>query len=540
MGCEIRRIIQFKEAVVYQSINILNQMDQDITTNCMYSWSTDSVCWTNWVNYNTYVKLAKNLESDFYLRILITDSLKSVSLNNLINNCYNISLDSTQTFLQDFCGDVNLFQPYNNLDCAIQLQQQMSDSIVCMFGIPVYYFKVVPEPSSIDYTFKEYVLYNVQSVKQIRLMIPDGQMPSSNPKLTEFDFDWQIDWETEISKSQFAKAFGDNAVPMARDFIYVPMMKRMWEVNSAYDPKEEGIMWQSSTWKLQLVKYNDATNVGNGGLDEFIDNLTSNTYESVFGEFERNEQERESGTTQISAPRFAATNLYNIFMEDSVRKQYTKEDAYILDKTYQHHSNVVARNIYKFRNENGCITYQKKICGDSGTLMFILETPGTLGGAIEKDIINFGETNVHIYYDNRNQFHLIFNELHHEIDQFSTYMVIIRWNKKTNVSEMNIYKYTHPEGVPVYRLRPDMYYFDYEHPVCELTGSYNNDMDIKKPMECQIHAYPVTLTNVKYYNVYMDIEESVKESIKYVTNHEACVINDLARPLDSGHGYAVR
>jgi hypothetical protein len=85
-----------------------------------------------------------------------------------------------------------------------------------------------------------------------------------------------------------------------------------------------------------------------------------------------------------------------------------------------------------------------------------------------------------------------------------------------------------------------MYYFDYEHPVCELTGSYNDDMDIKKPMECQIHAYPVTLTNVKYYNAYMDIEESVKESIKYVTNHEACVINDLARPLDSGHGYAVR
>lgn len=540
MGCEIRRIIQFKEAIVYQDIIIQNQLNQNITDNCMYSWSTDSVCWTNWVNYNTYKKLAKNLESDFYLRILISDSLKSVSLNGNISNCYNISLDSTQTFLQDFCGNANLFQPYNNLDCAIQLQQQMSDSIVCMFGIPVYYFKVIPEPSSKDYTFKEYVLYNVQSVKQIKLMIPDGTMPSSNPKLTEFDFDWQIDWETEISKSQFAKAFGDNVIPMARDFIYVPMMKRMWEVNSAYDPKEEGIMWQSSTWKLQLVKYNDATNVGNGDFDAFIDNLTSNTYESVFGEFERNEQERESGTTQVSSPRFAATNLYNIFMEDSIRKQYTKEDAYILDKTYQHRSNVVARNIYKFKNENGCITYQKRICGDSGTLMFILETPGTLGGAIEKDIINFGETNVHIYYDNRKRFHLIFNELHHEIDQFSTYMVIIRWNKRTNVSEMNIYKYTYPQDIPVYRLKPDMYYFDYEHPVCELTGSYNDDMDIKQPMECQIHAYPVMLTNIKYYNAYMDIEESVKESIKYVTNHDACVINDLARPLDSGHGYAVR
>ena len=35
------------------------------------------------------------------------------------------------------------------------------------------------------------------------------------------------------------------------------MMKRMWEVNSAYDEKNTGLMWRSTTWKLQLVKYND-------------------------------------------------------------------------------------------------------------------------------------------------------------------------------------------------------------------------------------------------------------------------------------------
>ena len=540
MSCPIRRIIQFKEAIVYQPFKIVNQLDQDITTNSMFSWSTDTVCWTNWVNYDTYIKLGKNIESDFYLRILINDSLKYISANNAITTCYNICLDTTQTFLQDFCSESNLFQPYNNLDCAIQLQQQLSDTVVCMFGLPVFYIKISPEPSSIDYTFKEYVLYNVQSIKQIKLIIPDGTMPSSNPKLTEFDFEWQTDWETEVSKTQFAKAFGDNVTPTTRDMIYIPLMKRMWEVNAAYDPKEDGLMWQSSTWKLQLLKYNDATNILPSDLDQFIDNLTSNTYDNVFGEFERNEQERESGTTQVSAPKFAATNLYNIFMEDSVRKQYTKNDAYILDKTYQHGSNVVARNIYKFKNENGCITYQKPICGDSGTLMFILETPGTLNGAIEKDIINFGEVNAYIYYDQRQQFHLIFNELHQMIDAYSTYMVILRWNRQTNVSEMNIYKYTHRGDVPVYKLRPEMYYFDFENPICEMTGSYNDDMIIKKPMECQIHAFPLQMTNIKYYNKYMEIEESIKESVKYVTNHEACVINDLARPLDNGHGYAVR
>ena len=32
------------------------------------------------------------------------------------------------------------------------------------------------------------------------------------------------------------------------------MMNRMWDVNAAYDEKNEGLMWRSTTWKLQLVK----------------------------------------------------------------------------------------------------------------------------------------------------------------------------------------------------------------------------------------------------------------------------------------------
>ena len=30
------------------------------------------------------------------------------------------------------------------------------------------------------------------------------------------------------------------------------------------------------------------------------------------------------------------------------------------------------------------------------------------------------------------------------------------------------------------------------------------------------------------------------ESVKYTTNHKNCVFNDLARPINSGHGYAVK
>lgn len=539
MSCGIKRILQLKEAIQYQPVKVFDT-NKDITTQCQYSWSTDSICWTNWTSYSNYETICKNIEGDFYLRILLFAGFDKLSLNGIFTNCYNICIDSSNTFLTDFCGNENLFQPYNNLDCALSLQQQLADSIVCMFGIPIYYFRVNPIQETADYTFKEYFLHQVDSVKQLKLMIPDGQMPSSNPKLTEFDFDWEVDWDTEISKTQFAKSFGDDAYPKEGDFIYIPMMKRMWSVNAAYDEKNEGLMWRSTTWKLALVKYTDSTNVDTNSFDNIIDSLTL-SYEEAFGQYERNEQKRQVGSQPLTAPSFAATNLFNIFMEDAVRKQYTKQDIIILNKTYNQNSIVIGRNLYKPKNENGCIVYQKPICGDCGTLMFIIETGATLQGELERDIINFGNIQIRIQYNaEANNFTLKFGNLCQDLNPFESYMVMAKWNRNTFSTELNIYSYTHPSNMPIYNVRPEMYKFDFENPLCELIGVYNNDYNMEVSSECKIHPYPLYMTNIKYYNIYLSKEESCKESLKYTTKHNNCIINDLARPIDDGHGYAVK
>ena len=184
MSCGIKRIIKFNQAISAQPIKIFDNIKQDITYSCMFSWSTDSVCWSAWTSYDNYLRITKNIETDFYLRVLISTGLTDVILDNCITTDYTISVDSSNIFLTDFCGETNLFQPYNNLDCALQLQQQLADSVVCMFGIPVYYFRSEPRKDTADYTFKEYVLHNIVDVKQIKLMIKEGAMPSSNPKLT--------------------------------------------------------------------------------------------------------------------------------------------------------------------------------------------------------------------------------------------------------------------------------------------------------------------------------------------------------------------
>ena len=79
-GCPIKRIITFKEAVVYGPVKVIDNFDKNITKECRFSWSTDGVCWTSWVSWIQYNTLAKNLESDYFLRILIFISRKYITI----------------------------------------------------------------------------------------------------------------------------------------------------------------------------------------------------------------------------------------------------------------------------------------------------------------------------------------------------------------------------------------------------------------------------------------------------------------------------
>lgn len=127
-----------------------------------------------------------------------------------------------------------------------------------------------------------------------------------------------------------------------------------------------------------------------------------------------------------------------------------------------------------------------------------------------------------------------------KLESFKSYLCIIRWNRNNYTISLDVFNYKHREDIPIYKLRPEMYWFDFENPVCSLISNYDLEISHTKEAPCQIHAYPLQLTNIKYYNVYLNNEEMLNESIKYTTNHKACVFNDLARPINSGHGHAVK
>ena len=539
MSCCIHRVITLNQAIPFGAIQLTTTEGVDITQSSQFAWSVDGACWTSWCSYLQYQSIAPNLETDFYLRIQIYGAAPLIYVNGIQVTDYTICTPQ-HLFTELACDNPNTFNPYANLDCAIMLQQQLSDSVICMFGLPIYYFRTDPVVDSADYTFKEFSLHNVVDCKQIKLMIEDGQMPSSNPKLTDLDFDWEVDWETEISKTQFARAFGDNVFPKARDFVYIPLMRRMWEVNAAYDEKRDGLMWRSTTWKLALMKYNDSTNILGTDFSDSIDSLIGKRYQDTFGNLEEMEQDRQTGSAQVQSPRFSATNLYNIFMEDAVRQAYTKADIDIKEKLICHRNSVVSRNIYEFKNSNGCITYQKGYCGDSGAIMMLVETGGdTIESA--GPIAEFGPIRLEYWYDSKEkEYNIGADGMYGTLQLQSTYLLIYKWNRSTHTRDLLIFKQTHRTDFPVYLLKPEQYWFDTDEPIVELVESYNNDYIVSREQLCQVHGWPLKLSNIKLYNKELSREEAIMESLKYTTTHSACVFADLARPTNSGQGFDVK
>ncbi len=534
-NCCIKRVITIKEPISFHIIGVWDDTNNDYAKECKFSWSSNGVCYTDWSDYDTYINICSNLHSDFFLKILINRSLKTITFDSLQVTCFSIELYSECQFDKDVCSNVNLFNPYANMECAIALQQQMADNIICIFGTPIYYFKVAPVQSSADYTFKEYVLHEVQSVKQIKMIFPADSMPSSKPVLSEFDFDWENDWDVEISKKQFALAFGDDLRPSEKDFLYCPMTEKMYQVNGAWQEREKGIMYQASTWKLALRKWEDDSALSKGAYELPIDDLVGLKYEEVFGEAELQEQERESGIGQVDSPTRASNTLYNIFTGDAIRKSVAKDIISIKDAPIWHKSIQLSYNKYTFNGEGVAVTYQKKFCGDEGTIILLLN-----GTPAEGQLISIGSyINLSIKTENDKFYICEGDKLQTEV-LHETNIIILSWSRDLMTESLlvipiDLFKYT---NLPKYKIKPQMYECDFSSEPKSII--FSTEKIIKN--ECDIFMY-ASCNNICYFKLfdnYMNKEHAITEALKYTTVSEHCIINDLARPYEGTLGFSVK
>ena len=524
------------------AISIIGCDGQAYDTSCLsVSWSMDGVSWTCFVGYDKANKLLINSSTDYYVRYRVNGAVSDVkdgddSVDYSTSIASGLSLPS--------CGsNSNAYNPYSLVTSALTLQQSLADSVACMVGIPIYYFKLKPNANSKDLTFKEYTLMNVDDVKQIKMVVNDGQMPSSKPEFSDFGLDWQTDWETEISKTMFATAFGDTAQPMEGDLVYVPMQKRMWMVNEAYEEKNGSLMWVNTTFRVSLVKYQEKGSVDLGDMQDTVDALVQTKYEDLFGD----QEGLDSGTEAADSPLPLPDAAYNLYMSDATRKYVTCEGVQLIDyKTYTKATTITER-AYKFvpallQSLDTKIVYQRKYCGDEGSFSLVIGIDGMMN--YECDVLSLGNIQLHMKVNERRVVisvpqapSLTATMKNTEMSvEDNTYFIYCRWSKKLNITELGIAQYTHADNLPIYKLQPVHYKFDLDNMTAHVADGWNIEMMQETKQDVVVKGFPGVISNIKVFDTYID---DLALLLQEYPTHQHLLVNDAVRPIVDMNGTGI-
>lgn len=556
--CTPIQIININEPIKNIDDIIINK-----TKDCVYkmnmlkfAYSIDMLCYSCYMDYNNILSNTTDMTSDFFIRIQVQGPVYSIQLKDYETNEFVQTNNWTTSISSDFnfvsCDtsnslssySSNIYNPYANMDCAIKLQQQLSETVACMFGIPIYYFKVSGVKDSADITFKEYALKHVTSVKQIKMVIKDGQMPSSKPEFNDFGIDWQSDWEVEITKGMFATAFGNTEQPTEGDFIYIPMMKRMWMVNEAYEEKNEALMWVATTFKLALVKYQDDTMVDKSETEDIINNIVKNKYEDLFGD----QEGIDSGVEATEPVEALPDNMTPVFESDACRKYIDVNDVEIKNanqnanvESIYYKGTLIADSYYECKNNininnsnNILIEYQRMYCGDMFTVSFLFNPTEHIINNEQGTIMSIGHVKLNYLYNKEANKLSIYNinnkNLSLEIEKLNEwYLIVFRCSKKMNLSDISLYKYKYPTNIPLYKLQKYHYYIDIDNGQT-VTSNYNNELYVstKSPVRIYNINNNSKITNIKVFDMYMD---NVSEIMMQYPTNQHLIINDTARPI---------
>lgn len=515
-------------------LKVLGCNSSPYSEDCLQvSWSFDGVNWSCFASWEDAEKVLVDTKSDFYVKVKVSGVITDVTDDGE-------SVDYTTSIAQGLqlpsCGSSqNAYNPYSGLTSAIALQQSLSDSVACMIGIPIYYFKLKPDSNSKDITFKEYTLMNVEDVKQIKLIVNDGQMPSSKPEFSDFGLDWQTDWDTEISKTMFATAFGNTAQPMEGDLIYVPMQKRMWMVNEAYEEKNGSLMWVNTTFKVSLVKYQEKGSVDLGDMQDTVDALVQTKYEDLFGD----QEGLDSGVEGTESPSYSPNTMYPVYESDSTRKYVTSEGTSFVDCQLWQRGTMVSDRCYKFdpsalaRLDNK-IVYQRKYCGEEGSSSIILGLNGMYD--YDSEVMKIGSITVRVKMTDRRikvsidncQGCSVYLPKQDASITDNHYFIWVRWSKKRDMTELGVAEYTYPSSIPLYKLQSAHYRFDTDNPVAHKVCKYDIEMIVDKKEEVIVSGLPGTLTNFKLFDVYVD---NLGELLQQYPTSQHLLVNDTCRKI---------
>jgi hypothetical protein len=172
--------------------------------------------------------------------------------------------DETKVRVQPFHNVIDHYPKWNfydNQQVNIRRWKDMCRSTLYSHGHVAVWFKTLPVESETSSTFANHVLRNVVSIKKLAIISPNNEIPSEKQVYTEWDMPLMDDFVIHVVDELFKNAFGENTVPLQKDYLYIPMLDRIFKVSNV-QPSDKRFMGKVGWWECYLAKYEDDSTVG--------------------------------------------------------------------------------------------------------------------------------------------------------------------------------------------------------------------------------------------------------------------------------------
>lgn len=294
-----------------------------------------------WIEYKyTVIELETGHTMEF-----VSIALEIITDNGIIRQVKQVSVDCCEPgsipsgcanlIIQDCCDPDDLFNPYGMLNNTRNMFNQLTNTVSNIFGHCVKYYKVESDKRSRDVILKEYSLYSVIAMKDIKVLVPGNDFPTNEFQFNELGMGFE-DFEIHITRDEFQTAFGARSRPEERDYIYFPLVDRMYEVNSVAlaDP----VVYKDIYYKVMLRKYQERNNVDTPEpFKTELDDLTLSVDELF-------EAETRDETLKITKPQQYRT--IGTGVNDYVRSELSKQLS-ISDSKINNNWVIVSKNYYE-------------------------------------------------------------------------------------------------------------------------------------------------------------------------------------------------
>jgi len=256
-----------------------------------------------WID--TKFEVAQILPGTTLTVLSITFTIETV--DGIIESCPNFCTDCLDPFAMSGCANIevsctpgNLFNPYT-LGKSVNMYKQLTNMVSNIFGHSVQYFRTEPDFRTSDVILMEYSLYNVVAKENIKILVPDNEFPTEANTYDIFGMEF-AEFEVHITASEFETVFGSGKKPRNKDYMFIPIINKMYEINSIAIADEFNM--SNSYWRVKLVKYQDRTSVIKNEFEVDTDTLTTGV-EEIFGEkiqeeYTKNTKQRQFQTVLVS------------------------------------------------------------------------------------------------------------------------------------------------------------------------------------------------------------------------------------------------